>query len=51
MSASAPSCLSAGNLMQTDHLMAGIVVMSVLGLVVGGFCQPRLERTNAVRWR
>jgi NitT/TauT family transport system permease protein len=41
--------LSAGNLMQTDHLMAGIVVISVLGLVIGGLI-GRLERT-LLGWR
>jgi NitT/TauT family transport system permease protein len=41
--------LTAGNLMQTDQLMAGIVVMSVLGLLIGGVI-GWLERT-LLGWR
>lgn len=41
--------LTAGNLMQTDQLMAGIVAMSVLGLLIGGFISW-LERT-LLGWR
>ena len=41
--------LSAGNLMQTDQLLAGVVILSILGLLVGtglGY----LER-SLLRWR
>ncbi len=41
--------LTAGNLMQTDQLMAGIVAMSVLGLLIGGVVSW-LERT-LLGWR
>jgi NitT/TauT family transport system permease protein len=41
--------LTAGNLMQTDQLMAGIVAMSVLGLLIGGIISW-LERT-LLGWR
>jgi ABC-type nitrate/sulfonate/bicarbonate transport system permease component len=40
---------TAGNLMQTDQLMAGVVVLAVLGLVVGGLLSL-LER-RLLRWR
>jgi ABC-type nitrate/sulfonate/bicarbonate transport system permease component len=41
--------LLAGNLMQTDQLLAGVVVLSVLGLVIS-FVLGRLER-HLLRWR
>jgi NitT/TauT family transport system permease protein len=41
--------LSAGNLMQTDQLMAGVATLSILGLAVGTLIS-RLERT-LLRWR
>lgn len=41
--------LSAGNLYDTDNLMAGIVVLSLLGLAVS-FLIGRLERL-LLRWR
>jgi NitT/TauT family transport system permease protein len=41
--------LTAGNLMQTDKLMAGIVAISILGLVVGAGISW-LERA-LLRWR
>ncbi len=41
--------LSAGNLYDTDNLLAGIVVLSVLGLVVA-WVIGRLERVF-LRWR
>ena len=41
--------LSAGNLYDTDALLAGIVVLSVLGLVVAGLIGA-LERL-LLRWR
>jgi sulfonate transport system permease protein len=41
--------LTAGNLMQTDQLMAGIVVMSILGLLIGAVI-GWLERT-LLSWR
>jgi NitT/TauT family transport system permease protein len=41
--------LAAGNLMQTDQLMAGVVVVSLLGLVIGG-ALSWLER-RLLRWR
>ena len=40
---------TAGNLMQTDQLMAGVVVLALLGLVVGGLLSA-LER-RLLRWR
>jgi NitT/TauT family transport system permease protein len=41
--------LTAGNLMQTDKLMAGIVAISILGLIIGAAIS-RLERA-LLRWR
>ncbi len=41
--------LQAGNLMQTDQLLAGVVILSVLGLVIGTGL-TRLERW-LLRWR
>lgn len=41
--------LQAGNLMQTDQLLAGVVVLSVLGLIIGT-ALTRLERW-LLRWR
>jgi NitT/TauT family transport system permease protein len=41
--------LTAGNLMQTDQLLAGVVVLSLLGLVIGTVL-TRLERW-VLRWR
>jgi ABC-type nitrate/sulfonate/bicarbonate transport system permease component len=41
--------ITAGNLMQTDQLMAGIVAISVLGLLIGA-CISRLER-RLLAWR
>jgi len=41
--------LTAGNLMQTDQLMAGVVVLSILGLVIGTLLSA-LERW-LLRWR
>ncbi len=41
--------LSAGNLMQTDQLMAGVAVLSILGLLIGGALTV-LER-RLLRWR
>lgn len=41
--------LTAGNLMQSDNLMAGVVVLSVLGLVIGAILTA-LERLF-LRWR
>jgi len=41
--------LSAGNLYDTDALLAGIVVLSVLGLLVAGLIGA-LERV-LLRWR
>jgi NitT/TauT family transport system permease protein len=41
--------LSAGNLMQTDQLMAGVAVLSILGLGIGTLLS-RLER-RLLRWR
>jgi len=41
--------LRAGNLMQTDQLLAGVIVLSLLGLAIGkilGFLENRL-----LRWR
>jgi ABC-type nitrate/sulfonate/bicarbonate transport system permease component len=41
--------LSAGNLMQTDQLLAGVVVLSILGLLIS-FVLGRVE-TWVLRWR
>ena len=41
--------LAAGNLMQTDRLLAGVVVLSIMGLLVGTLL-TRLERL-LLRWR
>jgi ABC-type nitrate/sulfonate/bicarbonate transport system permease component len=41
--------LEAGNLMQTDQLLAGVVVLSLLGLVIGRAISV-LER-RLLRWR
>lgn len=41
--------LTAGNLMQTDQLLAGVVILSVLGLVIGVLL-TKLERW-VLRWR
>jgi taurine transport system permease protein len=41
--------LTAGNLMQTDQLLAGVVMLSLLGLVIG-IGLTRLERW-VLRWR
>jgi NitT/TauT family transport system permease protein len=41
--------LQAGNLMQTDQLLAGVVVLSLFGLLVG-WSISRLER-RLLRWR
>ncbi len=41
--------LAAGNLMQTDRLLAGVAILSVLGLLVG-IALTRLERL-LLRWR
>jgi ABC-type nitrate/sulfonate/bicarbonate transport system permease component len=41
--------LTSGNLMQTDQLMAGIVAISVLGLLIGAFISW-LERA-LLAWR
>jgi ABC-type nitrate/sulfonate/bicarbonate transport system permease component len=41
--------LAAGNLMQTDRLMAGVVVLAALGLAIGGLLSV-LER-SLLRWR
>jgi ABC-type nitrate/sulfonate/bicarbonate transport system permease component len=41
--------LAAGNLMQTDQLMAGVAVLSLLGLLIGGGLSL-LER-RLLRWR
>lgn len=41
--------LSAGNLMQTDQLLAGVVVLSILGLLIS-FILGRVE-TWVLRWR
>jgi ABC-type nitrate/sulfonate/bicarbonate transport system permease component len=41
--------LSAGNLMQTDQLMAGVAVLSALGLAIGALLSA-LER-RLLRWR
>jgi taurine transport system permease protein len=41
--------LTAGNLMQTDQLLAGVVILSILGLLVA-LALGRLER-HLLRWR
>jgi ABC-type nitrate/sulfonate/bicarbonate transport system permease component len=41
--------LVAGNLMQTDRLMAGVVVLSLLGLAIGGILTEIEKRV--LRWR
>ena len=41
--------LQAGNLMRTDRLMAGVVLLSLFGLLVS-WLVSRLER-RVVRWR
>jgi taurine transport system permease protein len=41
--------LTAGNLMQTDQLLAGVVILSLLGLIIG-VGLTRLERW-VLRWR
>ena len=41
--------LAAGNLMQTDLLLAGVMLLSLMGLVVS-FVLTRLER-RLLRWR
>ncbi len=41
--------LTAGNLMQTDQLLAGVVMLSVLGLIIGT-ALTRLEK-RLLRWR
>jgi NitT/TauT family transport system permease protein len=41
--------LAAGNLMQTDRLMAGVVVLSLLGLAIGGLLSEVEKRL--LRWR
>jgi NitT/TauT family transport system permease protein len=41
--------LTAGNLMQTDQLLAGVVILSILGLLVA-MALGRLER-RLLRWR
>jgi NitT/TauT family transport system permease protein len=41
--------LSAGNLMQTDFLLAGVLLLSLLGLIVG-FILTRIEKW-VLRWR
>jgi NitT/TauT family transport system permease protein len=41
--------LQAGNLMQTDQLLAGVVILSLFGLLVG-WSISRLER-RLLRWR
>jgi ABC-type nitrate/sulfonate/bicarbonate transport system permease component len=41
--------LAAGNLMQTDRLMAGVVVLSLLGLAIGGLLSEIEKRL--LRWR
>jgi ABC-type nitrate/sulfonate/bicarbonate transport system permease component len=40
---------TAGNLMQTDRLMAGVVVLAMLGLVIGGLLS--LIERRLLRWR
>jgi taurine transport system permease protein len=41
--------LTAGNLMQTDQLLAGVIILSILGLIIGTGL-TRLERW-VLRWR
>ncbi|MGL1451735.1 ABC transporter permease, partial [Vibrio parahaemolyticus] len=41
--------LAAGNLMQTDQLLAGVVLLSLLGLAIA-FVLGRIE-AFALRWR
>src|SRR5690348_13646268 len=41
--------LTAGNLMQSDDLMAGVVILAILGLVIGAILTA-LER-SCLRWR
>jgi NitT/TauT family transport system permease protein len=41
--------LTAGNLMQTDQLLAGVVVLSILGLLIS-WGLGRIER-SVLRWR
>ena len=41
--------LTAGNLMQTDDLMAGVVILSILGLSLGAIL-TMLEKT-LLTWR
>jgi NitT/TauT family transport system permease protein len=41
--------LAAGNMMRTDQLMAGVTMLSLLGLVIGAVLS-RLER-RLLRWR
>jgi NitT/TauT family transport system permease protein len=41
--------LQAGNLMQTDQLLAGVVILSLFGLAVGWLIS-RLER-RLLHWR
>jgi NitT/TauT family transport system permease protein len=41
--------LQAGNLMQTDQLLAGVVILSVFGLVVGRLIN--LLETRLLHWR
>jgi NitT/TauT family transport system permease protein len=41
--------LQAGNLMQTDRLLAGVLILSLLGLVIGRGISA-LER-RLLRWR
>ncbi len=41
--------LTAGNLMQSDDLMAGVVILAILGLVIGAILTA-LERAF-LRWR
>ncbi len=40
---------SAGNLLQTDQLLAGVVLLSLLGLAIS-FLLGRLEK-RLLRWR
>jgi NitT/TauT family transport system permease protein len=41
--------LAAGNLMQSDRLLAGVVVLSMLGLLIAAFIGA-VER-HLLRWR
>ncbi len=41
--------LQAGNLMQTDQLLAGVLILSLLGLIIGRAISA-LER-RLLRWR